>query len=392
MELVSIPSFFRCPISVEVMEDPVTLCTGVTYERKSIQKWFGEGHFTCPSTTQVLESLELTPNHTLRRLIQGWYSSNVEDICDHGISKRVAPPPNGKRIEEVLFSIRSDPTNLGSLQTLANLAKTSEGDRALIVASGGPSVLISTLYRTTNEVQIGGGEKALAILATLPLIHEAREECVTALKSSITIDTICWFLRNGNDHARLHAAQILHALLTSDENFKFVFRPAEEIFKTLALMLGDLCPLARKTALEILLIISPVRRNRIRSVEAGVVTVIIEILPEAQINMAEKTLALLEILCQCAEGRASVCEHPVGIPVLLKMIALVSNRATETASRTLWHIYKNCGTPTVLQAMVEAGTYPKLRLVLNIGCSSSTRKRTKDILNALKDRSLKVNP
>nr|VDD28579.1 unnamed protein product [Brassica oleracea] len=33
---IAVPTFFRCPISLDVMKSPVSLCTGVTYDRASI--------------------------------------------------------------------------------------------------------------------------------------------------------------------------------------------------------------------------------------------------------------------------------------------------------------------------------------------------------------------
>lgn len=35
----NIPQEFKCPISMELMKNPVTISTGVTYERKSIEKY-----------------------------------------------------------------------------------------------------------------------------------------------------------------------------------------------------------------------------------------------------------------------------------------------------------------------------------------------------------------
>ncbi|KAL4577989.1 hypothetical protein LXL04_014104 [Taraxacum kok-saghyz] len=54
LDFPEIPSMFICPISLEPMEDPVTLCTSQTYERSNILKWFANGHFTCPTTMQEL--------------------------------------------------------------------------------------------------------------------------------------------------------------------------------------------------------------------------------------------------------------------------------------------------------------------------------------------------
>eukprot|EP01018_Ginkgo_biloba_P032343 Gb_17118 [translate_table: standard] len=392
----TIPPLFRCPISLELMKDPVTLSTGVTYDRESIERWFQEGHSSCPSTMQTLDTLELTPNHTLRRLIQGWCTSNP----GHGIDRIPIPkaPAGIKQVEQLLFSIRNAPMKMENLTKLAALAKESEHNRISIAASGGITVLISALftYRIENESELLSAaeahvEEGLAILANI-LIHESKEECRKHLTGPRTIDTICWFLCRGSFRARLHAAQVLHGILTIDQNFKIVFRADEECFENLALLLRDVCPLATKTAMEILLIISPVRRNRIKVVETGAVVTLIEILPEAERNVAEKALSLLEILCQSAEGRASVCENPLGIPVLVKKIARVSELATEAATGALWHICKNCRTPSVLQDLDEAGASPKLFLLLQIGCSSNTRQRAKEILRAHKGRSSRDNP
>ncbi|EMS52847.1 E3 ubiquitin-protein ligase PUB22 [Triticum urartu] len=67
------PQLFLCPISMELMEDPVTVSTGVTYDRRSIERWFFKyGKTTCPATMQRVASFDLTPNHTLKRVIASW--------------------------------------------------------------------------------------------------------------------------------------------------------------------------------------------------------------------------------------------------------------------------------------------------------------------------------
>lgn len=45
------PDIFVCPISRDVMHDPVVLIeTGQIYDRESINGWFERGCFTCPMT------------------------------------------------------------------------------------------------------------------------------------------------------------------------------------------------------------------------------------------------------------------------------------------------------------------------------------------------------
>ena len=64
------PSSFYCPISMELMSDPVVLATGHTYERICIERWLQQGNRTCPVTGMRLRHLEMTPNFALRVAVQ----------------------------------------------------------------------------------------------------------------------------------------------------------------------------------------------------------------------------------------------------------------------------------------------------------------------------------
>ena len=60
---------FVCPIAHEVFMDPVVASDGHTYERASIEKWF-KTKKTSPLTGQPIWDLKLTPNHTLKKVMQ----------------------------------------------------------------------------------------------------------------------------------------------------------------------------------------------------------------------------------------------------------------------------------------------------------------------------------
>ncbi|GAY64555.1 hypothetical protein CUMW_234440 [Citrus unshiu] len=67
------PKDFVCPITGQIFNDPVTLETGQTYERKAIQEWLKRGNTTCPITRQPLCSNSLPKtNYVLKRLITSW--------------------------------------------------------------------------------------------------------------------------------------------------------------------------------------------------------------------------------------------------------------------------------------------------------------------------------
>ncbi|XP_037493019.1 U-box domain-containing protein 14 [Jatropha curcas] len=75
-----IPDDFRCPISLELMKDPVIVSTGQTYERSCIQKWLDAGHKTCPKTQQTRLHTALTPNYILKSLMALWCESNGVEL------------------------------------------------------------------------------------------------------------------------------------------------------------------------------------------------------------------------------------------------------------------------------------------------------------------------
>eukprot|EP00250_Pteridium_aquilinum_P008873 c18275_g1_i1 orf=636-3776(-) len=68
---------FYCPITQDVMEDPVEIASGQVFERAAIQKWFADGHTVCPTSSVELENLELRPNAILRRSINEWRERNT---------------------------------------------------------------------------------------------------------------------------------------------------------------------------------------------------------------------------------------------------------------------------------------------------------------------------
>ncbi|XP_022858899.1 U-box domain-containing protein 4-like [Olea europaea var. sylvestris] len=73
---VPIPSDFCCPLSLELMTDPVIVSSGQTYERAFIRKWIDLGLTVCPKTRQTLSHTNLIPNYTVKALIANWCELN----------------------------------------------------------------------------------------------------------------------------------------------------------------------------------------------------------------------------------------------------------------------------------------------------------------------------
>lgn len=77
---IQIPSYFHCPLSLELMLDPVIVASGQTYERAAIQKWLDYGLGICPKTGYELSHKNLIPNHTVKALITNWCNENKLEL------------------------------------------------------------------------------------------------------------------------------------------------------------------------------------------------------------------------------------------------------------------------------------------------------------------------
>ncbi|KAJ8614519.1 hypothetical protein CTAYLR_000796 [Chrysophaeum taylorii] len=67
-----IPPEFTCPITTELMRDPVMTPDGHTYERSAIINWFAMGRRSSPMTNAPLVDKTLVPNHALKRAINAF--------------------------------------------------------------------------------------------------------------------------------------------------------------------------------------------------------------------------------------------------------------------------------------------------------------------------------
>merc|ERR1712146_183221 len=68
----TVPDGFLCPITGEIMKDPVIDNEGISYEREAIEEWLRRGNTTSPITRQPLQLCDLRPNVDLRKSIEDW--------------------------------------------------------------------------------------------------------------------------------------------------------------------------------------------------------------------------------------------------------------------------------------------------------------------------------
>ena len=74
------PNEYLCPITMDVMHDPVLAMDGHSYERTAIEKWLRTSQKS-PKTNALLPSKMLLLNHALRAMIIEWRERRAAHGC-----------------------------------------------------------------------------------------------------------------------------------------------------------------------------------------------------------------------------------------------------------------------------------------------------------------------
>jgi hypothetical protein len=86
------PDEFRCPITMEVMTDPVIGDDGQTYERAAIERALSANPVS-PMTRQRMTTANLRPNFALRSTIQRWTSAPKPSASKSKSKPKPTAPP-----------------------------------------------------------------------------------------------------------------------------------------------------------------------------------------------------------------------------------------------------------------------------------------------------------
>ncbi|KAL3324723.1 hypothetical protein AABB24_038698 [Solanum stoloniferum] len=330
-----IPDDFRCPISLELMTDPVIVSTGQTYERSCIEKWLEAGHSTCPKTQQALTSKSLTPNYVLRSLIAQWCEANgIEPPKRPGSStpKKSASactPAEHSMIENLLRKLKSgSPEEVRSAAgEIRLLAKRNTDNRVAIAEAGAIPLLVHLLSTPDSRTQ----EHAVTALLNLSICENNKGHIVT----SGAVPGIVHVLRKGSMEARENAAATLFSLSVIDEN-KVTIGSSGAIPPLVAL-LSEGTQRGKKDAATALFNLCIYQGNKGRAIRAGVVPTLMQLLTKPQGGMVDEALAILAILSSHPEGKAAIGAADA-VPVLVDVISNGSPRNKENAAAVLVHL------------------------------------------------------
>lgn len=191
---------FFCPLTKKIMDDPVTIGSGVTFERSAINMWFkkfkaGSEDIICPITGQTLESKILSTNIALKTTIEEWKERNE--------STRI------KVARAALSLASSESMMLEALRDLQLLCRRKRYNKVLMCNVGIIPLLIQFLGHEDRKVRS-------ETVVTLLLLAEDDEETKEMIAKTEAIPIIIKMLSSDNSIERHSALSLLLELTRSE--------------------------------------------------------------------------------------------------------------------------------------------------------------------------------
>ncbi|XP_062220874.1 U-box domain-containing protein 24-like [Phragmites australis] len=191
------PAFeaFMCPLTRQVMHDPVTIETGQTFEREAILKWFKECRDsgrkpTCPLTQTELRSTDISPSIALRNVIDEWRARNEEKELEKACNS---------------LNLQSEDDTLHALVYISQMCQKSSAKKNLVRKEGIIPTIADMLKSNSRRVRL----KSLEVLR---VVVEDNNENKEELGEGDTIRTIIKFLSNEHFQERELAVSLLYEL------------------------------------------------------------------------------------------------------------------------------------------------------------------------------------
>ncbi|XP_031118000.1 U-box domain-containing protein 30-like [Ipomoea triloba] len=367
LDSIEVPWVFICPISLEPMQDPVTLCTGQTYERSNILKWLSLGHFTCPTTMQELWDDSITPNRTLHHLILTWFSHKYMAL------KKRSEDVEGRVLEilERLKKVKGQ-IRVQALKELRQVVNAHDSAKKAVVKNDGVKLISSLLGAFTMHTV---ASEAIGILVHLDLSSDAKANLAQPSKVSLVVDT----LNEGSLCTKINCMKLLEMLMEGKESDSRIVSSLSLFVGLLRLVKDKNHPEAVLSSLRLLKTITSHESVRTSIVCVGSIPQLVDALPNLNAECLESALVILDVLSTLPEGSLALKDCPRTIPNMVKLLMKVSEKCTQLALSILWAVCK-LAPERCASVAVEAGLAAQLLLVIQSGCNPALKQRSAELL------------
>ncbi|KAF8714773.1 hypothetical protein HU200_027298 [Digitaria exilis] len=404
---MSIPHLFRCPISLDIFTDPVTLCTGQTYDRPCIERWLAAGHRTCPVTMQPLgDAAALVPNRTLRHLIERWLSSDhhIPDPSATATDIDDAEEPSLAALKRCLLQSNAGANNastVAALKKVATLASDSDVGRACMLQLGFLPLLLQLVFHAPTPWDLSEQEE-LALQCALSLLPSSptspHHDCLNMLRTETTLASFVRLLERGRVRVKAGLCKLLETIATAAATRELALAAASSarVWQALLPLLqhGDervSCAAARAVAAVCL-------AAGEHAVRHGAVPALFKCLSWASAgkggvgngsnggSVAVSALAAVEAVAGTEAGRRAVAREPGAVRALVRHVFVVSSRneGSEHAVAALVAVCRGESTRAARSEAVAAGVVTQALLLLQSQCGARAKAKARSLLKLFK--------
>ncbi|XP_071691000.1 U-box domain-containing protein 19-like [Rutidosis leptorrhynchoides] len=373
----------RCPISLEIMLDPVTLTTGHTYDRSSIEKWFVSGNLTCPKTGEKVISGNIVSNLCIKNIIKEYCLENGISMAESGCSNRgrgnTHTSTGGSVAAEAAIRLAVDylvdRLVFGTIDAkhkatyeVRLLSKTSIFNRACLVEAGVVPSLLDLICLKNPRIQ----ENAIAALLNLSKYSKTKK----VLVENGGLELILEVAQNGlKMEARQHAAGTLFYLTSVDEYRDIIGKIPRSIPVLMELVLEG-TERCKKNALVAIFGLLKYPENHWKALAAGVVPLLVDLLRSSSQceDILVDSLAILATLAEKPDGTMSIVSCGA-LHVILDVVGSTTSRASkEYCVALLLAMCKNGGADVVRVLVSNSSIMGPLYSLLTEGGSRASKK------------------
>lgn len=387
------PEALQCPITLDLMTDPVTVSTGQTYDRASITRWINAGCRTCPVTGERLRTADVVPNAALRGIIERMLLSNGVSLPDssgssghrHGALANTAAPFGLAAATAARLAVTYIVAQISTGSTEERRKATSEARklckhsvfyRSCLVEANAVPWLLCLLSSTDASVQ----ENAVASLLNLSKHPGGRAALFEAGGVGLVVDVINVGARA---EARQNAAAVLFYLSSDPEHAEEIGRIPESI-PTLVQLIRDGAHRGRKNAMVSLYGLLQCASNHGKAVAAGAVAALAALLFADCDDLAGDAVTLLARLAEHPTGAQAVLARPGLVAHVVEALAAsVSRSGKDHCVALLVALCRHGGEKVVALLGRMPGLMSSLYTLVADGGSPQTCKRARALLNMI---------
>ncbi|XP_078173011.1 U-box domain-containing protein 25-like [Carex rostrata] len=386
---MSIPHLFRCPISLDLFTDPVTLCTGQTYDRHSIEKWFQAGNRTCPVTMQLLYDTSFVPNHNLRHLIEQWLITNPD------MNPRVKPsdskPSPTTDMETSITTIKcilesenfEADLKVDMLKKVRGLSIESDVNQACLIQLGFFPLLLELIFQSPMNLTISNLELLELSLDCVQMLSPSSDldSLNKILTNDLKLTSLLYLLSQGNAKIKTSLCYLLKTIALSEptQEVAVIIGQSPHVMRSLVIILrnnADEHELASDACVQAINGLCSLEANRQNAINQGVVHGLINYLSRnsTKKSASSKALETLECLLGPEIEKNNFAKINNLIGVLVKHIFEVSseNEGGEYAVSMLQKMC--CNLEWAYDEAISAGVVTQLLLLIQ--SQSSARAKT----------------